>query len=692
MPKLSVDQIRNVALISHGGAGKTSLAEAMLYVSGAINRLGKVEAGNTTTDYDDEEIRKQITINAVPAPLDWKNIKINLLDTPGYFDFIGDVLGALQAVDGAVVSVCAVSGVEVGTEKVWDYADQFNISRVVFVNKLDRENADFYKVVEQLQEFFGNRVMPVMLPWGEESGLKGAIDLVSLKAYLFTNDGKDVKEQEIPAEYEEKAAGYRDKLMEAVAETDDELLLKYLDGEPLSEEEIRAGLRQGTLNKKIIPLLGGSATKCIGIQSLLSIVSDYLPSPEGRGEVTGTVPGKEEEVTRKVSKEAPFSATVFKTLVDPYVGRINYFRVHSGVLTPDSQIFNSSKDKTERIGQVFFMRGKTQVSADEIIAGDIGAVSKLQATSTGDTLCDRNQVVVYPRPVFPAPVISFAVEPKSKGDEEKVGAGLSRFLDEDPTLRLERKKETKQMVLSGMGDLHIEIIVNRLSQKFGVDVTLSTPRVPYKETIKGRSRVEGKHKKQSGGRGQYGHVFLEMETLDTDEELVFENKIFGGVVPRQYVPAVEKGIRETMEEGILAGYPVTGVKVALVDGSYHNVDSSEMAFKIASSLAFRKGMEQASPTLLEPIMNVEVTVPEAFMGDIMGDLNSRRGRIQGMEPSGGLQKIRAQVPMAEMFRYSIDLRSMTQGRGFFEMNFSHYEDVPAQTSEQVIAQTRADKE
>ncbi|NLZ27902.1 MAG: elongation factor G [Firmicutes bacterium] len=690
MSKYDINQVRNLALISHGGAGKTSLAEALLYVSKATNRLGKIETGNMVTDYDDEEIRKQITINTVPAPLDWKGHRINLLDTPGYFDFIGDVLGALRAADAALLVVCAVGGLEVGTEKMWNYAHENDLPRLIFINKLDRENANYFKVVEQLQNAYGNRVAPVTIPWGEETDLKGVIDLIGRKAISSSDMGRSSQEEEIPAEYVDKVEELREKLMELVAETDDDLLMKYLDGEPLTDDEIKDGLKKGTVSNTIVPILCGSSTMCMGIQTLLDFISDYMPSPEDSGSVTGQAPGKEEKIERRPSRDDPFSAIVFKTLADPYVGRINYFRVYSGVLKPDSQIFNSSKEKAERIGQVFFMRGKTQIPAEEIMAGDIGAVAKLQTTSTGDTLSDRNDPICYERIFFPEPVISFAVEPKTKGEEEKVSGGLARFLDEDPTFRLERKIETRQTVISGMGELQLENIVNNLQKKFGVEVVLSTPRVPFKETIKGHARTEAKHKKQSGGRGQYGHVYLEIEPDEND--FTFEDKIFGGVVPKQYVPAVEKGIREAMEEGVLAGYPVVGIKVALVDGSYHTVDSSELAFKIAASVAFKKGFVEADPILLEPVMDVEVTVPEDFMGDIMGDLNGRRGKIQGMEPSNGMQMIRAQVPMAEMFRYAIDLRSMTQGRGFFLMKFSRYEEVPFQIAEKIIEAAREEKE
>ncbi|OPL14835.1 MAG: elongation factor G [Firmicutes bacterium ML8_F2] len=692
MKKYTSENIRNVALISHGGAGKTSLAEALLFTSGAINRLGKIESGNTTTDYDPDEIKKQVTINVGLAPLEWDGVKINLLDTPGYFDFIGDVLGALRVADSVITVVCAVSGVEVGTEKVWGYADGFNLPRFVVINKLDRENANFEGTLEQLRNHFGLNVVPIQMPIGKEASFKGVVDLISQNSLLFSEEGMKVSDEAIPAELEAAAGEMRERLIEAVAEADDSLLEKYLEGEGLNDEEIYSGLRQGVLDGKIIPVLCAAATKNFGSQPLLDIIKRFLPSPLDQKEVKGHIPGNEEEVTRKTSPDEPLSAFVFKTLADPYVGRINYFRVYSGSIKPDSQIYNSTKETVERFGQVFSMRGKNQLNMDEIVTGDIACVAKLQETATGDTLCDRSNLIVFPQLNFPEPVISFAVEPKTKGDEEKVSTGLSRFLEEDPTFKLERRAETKQTVISGLGELHLDIIVSRLAQKFGVDVDLSTPRIPYKETIRNQAKVEGKHKKQSGGRGQYGHVFLELEPAESGQGLIFEDKIFGGAVPRQYIPAVEKGVREAMEGGVVAGYPVVDVIVRLVDGSYHTVDSSEMAFKIAASQAFRKGMEQAGAILLEPIVDVEVIVPESFMGDIMGDLNSKRGRIQGMEPEGGLQKIRAQVPMSEMFKYSIDLRSMTQGRGFFTMSFSHYEEVPAQAADQVIATARAARE
>ncbi len=693
MKGYTTKQIRNVALISHGGAGKTSLAEALLYTSGVTNRLGRVEAGNTITDFDPDEVKRQVTISTALAPVEWKGVKLNLLDTPGFFDFIGEVHGALRVADSALVTVCGVSGVEVGTEMVWKFADQYELPRVVFINKLNRENADFDGTLEQLRSQFGLQVFPLQFPIGLQEDFRGVVDLVRMKALVFEEDGLSMSEEDIPDDLLEKAEEMREKIIEAAAEADDDLMEKYLeDEEELSEEEINSALRRGTLEGTIVPVLCGAATKNYGIQPLLDLCASALPSPADRPPVRGTRPGSDEEVVRNPDPAEPFSALVFKTLTDPYVGRVNFIRVFSGTLKSDAGLYNVTKDKMERIGGLFFMRGKNQEAAGEVAAGDLAALSKLSVTATGDTLCDKSDPVVFLPVEFPRPVISFAVEPKSKGDEEKVSAGLSRFLDEDPTFRVEKNTETRELIISGMGDMHLDVMVERLSQKFGVDVNLKTPKVPYRETISKSARRENKYKKQSGGRGQYGHVFLELSPLEKGEGFVFEDKIVGGVVPKQYIPAVEKGVIEAMQEGILAGYPVVDVKVTLYDGSYHTVDSSEMAFKIAGSVAFRGALEQAVPVLLEPIMDVEVTVPEQFMGDIMGDLNSRRGRIQGMTPGEGLQVIKAQVPLAEMFTYAIDLRSMTQGRGYFTMQFSHYEEVPHHESEKIIAAVRERKE
>jgi len=689
MKSYATEQIRNVALIAHGGAGKTSLAEAVLYTAGAITRLGKVEAGTTTLDFDPEEVRRQITINTSLAPLEWANVKVNLLDTPGYFDFIGDVAGALRVADACVVCVSAVAGVEVGTEKVWSYADEQNLPRLVFVNKMDRENADFDRALAQLQQFFGLKVVPVQVPMGAEADFRGIIDLLEMKAYLFGGDGKKISETGIPAEYADKAAAYREKLMEAVAESDDELLLKYLDGQPLEQEEMKAGLRKGVLAGKVMPVLCGSATLNYGVQPLLEMIVSSLPSPADVGVVQARKLESDEAAQLKIASGGPLAALVFKTFADPFVGKISYFKVYSGTMRGDSQIYNVNKDKAERVGQLFSMLGKSQLNMEQVTAGDIAAVAKLQMTATGDTLSDKNTGLILEPVSFPEPVITYAVEPKKQGEEDKVAAGLARFLEEDPTFRMVRSTEVKQTLISGMGELHLEFISSKLAKKFGVEVDLTLPKIPYKETIRGTAKVEGRHKKQSGGRGQFGHVWIEFSPLPPGEQFVFEDKIFGGSVPRQYIPAVEKGLREALESGTLAGFQVVDIKASLYDGSFHTVDSSEMAFKIAAHLAFKKGMEQAKPVLLEPVMLAEVSVPEQFMGDIMGDMNSRRGRILGMESAQGFQKIKAHVPMSEMLKYSIDLRSMTQGRGSFTMKFDHYEEVPAQIAEQVIASAKA---
>lgn len=692
MKRYPIDRLRNVALISHGGAGKTSLAEAMLFVAGAIDRLGRVDEGTATMDYDPEEVKRHISISMAIAPCEWKDHKINIIDTPGYFDFVGEVKAGLRVADAALLLVDAVAGIEVGTEMTWRYASDFGLPRMIFVNKMDRENANFFKVLDALRGGFGHQVAPVQIPIGAESSFKGVVDLVRMKAYVYTDAGK-FQEQDIPGDLAERAAEYREPLIEAVAESDDDLLMKYLEGEALTTEEIVAGLGKGVTAGKIVPVLCGSAAKNIAVQPLLDAITGSLPSPADAGGVTGTNPRTGAEETRKPAEGEPFSALVFKTMADPYVGKLTIFRVYSGVLKSDSSTFNASRSARERIGQLFAPRGKVQEPIPEVWAGDIAAVAKLQETTTGDTLCDEANPIIFPAIEFPAPVFSVAVQPKTKGDEEKIGSGLARLAEEDPTFKVEKSTATGQMLISGMGEMHLDIITDRLKRKFGVDVTLDTPRVPYKETIRAKVQVEGKHKKQTGGRGQYGHVWLELEpTGDPNQEFEFVDKIFGGSVPQQYRPAVEKGVRETMAEGVIAGYPVTNVRVTLYDGSYHTVDSSEMAFKIAASLAFKKGFMDARPVLLEPIVNVEVMVPEAFMGDVIGDLNKKRGKILGMEPSGTMQVVKAIVPLGEMSRYAIDLRSITQGRGTFTMAFSHYEEVPAHIAQEIIAQAKKDRE
>ena len=682
MKNYSTEKLRNISIIGHGGSGKTTLTESMLFYSGAIQRIGRVEDGTTTTDYDADEIKKQITINAALAPVEWKDCRINFIDTPGYFDFIGEVISSLRVVEAALVNMCAVSGVEVGTEKVWKMANEYNLPRVIFMNKIDRENANFEKSLAEAQQHFGSYVIPLHLPIGSEDDFKGIVDILQLKAFVYS--GNKFEEAEVPESLQAAAEQYREQLIEIAAETDDELTLKYLEGEELTAAEIQKGVQQAFAAAKLFPVLCGSAVKGIGIPQLLDFLVFASPAPADKA-VAVDAEGKTIEIP--AGQKEPFRALVFKTMADPFVGKVSFFRVYSGELASDTQAVNINTGKTERVGQLLLFRGKNQIPLTKAVSGDIAAVAKLQETNTGDTLGAKENQHQLKGIDFPVPMASFAVEPKSKNDEEKVGAGLARFLEEDPTFRVERNAETKQTLIYGMGDTHLEIIVSRLAKKFGVDVELTKPKIPYKETIKGTAEVEGKHKKQSGGRGQYGHVKIIFEPLPRGEHFEFVDKIFGGAVPRNYIPAVEKGLIEAMEQGVLAGFPTVDIRATLVDGTYHSVDSSEMAFKIAASLAYKKGMQEANPILLEPIYNVEVRVPENFMGDIMGDMPSRRGRVAGMDPQGdGTQIIRAQVPLAEMYGYAVDLRSMTQGRGEYSMEFSHYEEVPAHIAEKIIAE------
>ena len=685
MKEYATEFLRNVALVGHGGTGKTSLAEAMLFVAKAVNRLGRVDDGTTVLDFDPEETRRQISINTAQAPAEWKNHKINILDTPGYFDFVGDVIAALTVADSGLLVVCASSGVEVGTEKGWAYLEDAGLPRTVFVNKMDRENANFSRVVEQLRSFFGPKLVPVQLPIGEADTFSGIVDLVTMKAYF--KDGDSFKEGPIPADMQDQVGAAREEMIEAASVADEDLMMKYLEGEALTDEEIENAVRLGTQTGEMVPILCGSAQSTLGIALLNDHIVQCMPSPANRT-ITGTN-AQGEEVTVSAAGDE-LAALVYKTMADPYVGKLTLFRVFSGTIRSDSTCFNVRTGRDERIGQLFLIKGKEQLPVSKIGPGDLGAVAKLQDTTTNDTLTSKDAKLSLKPIDFPKPNMTLAIQPKAKGDEDRIASSLGRLSEEDPTIRVERRADTGQNLIHGMGDVHIEILTSRLQKKFGVEVELSTPVVPYRETIRGRAKAEGKHKKQTGGRGQFGHVFLEISPADPDAEdrLTFVDDIFGGAVPRNYIPAVEKGLREILDDGPLAGYPVEGVRVSLYDGSYHPVDSSEMAFKIAASLAFRKGFMDANPVLLEPIMNVEITVPEAFMGDVMGDMNKRRGRILGMEPRGGLQVIRAQVPMAEMFKYAIDLRSMTQGRGSFTSEFSHYEEVPAQIAEQVIAESK----
>jgi len=684
------DMIRNVGLIGHSGSGKTSLAEAMLYNSGSTDRLGKIDEGNTICDYDPEEIKRRISISNAIAPCEWKDNKINIIDTPGYFDFVGEVKSALRVVENAVIAVCAVSGVEVGTEQVFKYAEDANLPRIFFINKMDRENANFNKVLDQIREFFGPKAVPLQLPIGSEANFNGIVDIVSEKAYSFAD--KNLKECEIPEDLKDTLAKYRSALLEAVAETDDDILMKYLEGEELTDAEIEKGLRKGIISGDIFPILCGSSLTNKGINLLLDVICNYAASPQDRPDEIGVKPGTDEEIIRKCSADEPFSALVFKTMADPYVGKLTLFKVFSGSVKSDTSVYNVTQNQTEKFGQIYALKGKKQENITEVVAGDIAAVAKLQYTTTNDTLADKENPILLKPIDFPKPVLTLAAQPKSSGDEDKISSGLARLMEEDKTFEVSKDPETSQLLVSGMGEIHLEVLAAKLANKFGSEIVLELPKIPYRETIRETVKVEGKHKKQSGGRGQYGHVWLELQPTDLNEEFQFEDKIFGGAVPKQYVPAVEKGIREALKEGVLAGYPMIGIKAVLYDGSFHPVDSSEMAFKIAGSMAFKKGALQAKPALLEPIMDLTVVVPENFMGDIIGDLNKRRGRVLGMDQKDGMQHIKAQVPMSEILRYATDLRSMTQGRGSFVSTFSHYEEVPAMIAEKIIAETKNNKE
>jgi elongation factor G len=682
------EQLRNVALIAHGSAGKTSLAEAMIFDTGATSRLGKVEDGTTVSDYDAEEIRRKISLNTSIVPCEWNSHKINVLDTPGYIDFVGEVKGAVRVADGAVVVLDAVSGVEVGTELVWSFADEQNLPRLVFINKMDRESADFTRTLEQLGQKFEGNMISIQLPLGSESQFKGVVDLVSMRAYV----GDKSEEGEIPAGLEDEAEEYRLRLIEAAAEGDDELIVKYLEGEELTEAEVKRGLAIGVRSGKVIPVLYGSATLNLGVQPLLQAIIDYFPSPADRPEIKGTNPATGEEEILEPTPMAPLSVMVFKTIADPYVGKLTYFRVCSGAMESDSRVFNPLSGEEERIGQLYLIRGKDQEPVKTVQTGDIGGVAKLSATTTGQTLCDKGHPIVLPSISFPKPVFSVAVTPKTKADLDKMSTALSRLVEEDSTLRVEREPGTGETILSGMGESHVDIATRRLSQKFGVDILTSIPKVPYRETITRKSEAQGRHKKQTGGRGQFGDVFIRFEPLSRGSGFEFADKIFGGAVPKGFIPAVEKGLREIIQKGVLAGYPTVDFRATLYDGSYHPVDSQEIAFRLAAQLAFKKGIPEAGPVLLEPIMSVTITVPEEYMGDVLGDLNTKRARVQGMEQQRGNSIVTAQAPLAEMQRYATDLRSMTQGRGIFSMEFSHYEEVPGHLVEGIVAGAKREAE
>jgi len=680
------DKIRNIGLFSHGGAGKTSLAEALLYNTGATNRLGKVEEGNTVADYDPEETKRHISVSTALIPCEWKGHKINVLDTPGYMDFVGEVKETARVVDAALIVVCATAGIDVGTEMVWKYTA--NLPRLIYVSRMDRDNADFDKVLHQLRERYGRGVTPLLLPRGSRSAFDGVIDVIRMKAYR----GEKAVEGAIPAELRAAADAARDQLMEAVAETSDELTMKYLDGEPLTPEELLDGLKAGVRAGKIIPVLCGAALHNKTIPPVLDIIVDYMPSPMDRPAVVAANLSTKSEEKLPLRADGPLAALVFKTMADPYVGKVSFYRVYSGVMRSDSRVYNANRGEEERIGQLFTMRGKEQLPTAEFMPGDIGAVAKLTYTSTGDTLCDKDHLLQMAGIEFPHPVFAVAVQPKTKADTDKLSSGVNRLTEEDPTIHVSRELDTGELLLSGMGESHVDVALERMHRKFGVDVITSVPKVPYKETIRTAAKGQGRHKKQTGGRGQFGDVWVRLEPAERGSGFEFLDEVVGGSVPRNYIPAVEKGLREALKTGILAGFPVVDFKAALYYGSYHPVDSSDLAFQLAGIQAFKKVSELAGPMILEPVVIVSVTVPEEYMGQVIGDLNSKRGRVLGMDSEAGFSTVSAEVPQAEMQRYATDIRSMTQGRGIFTMEFARYEEVPAHLVQAIVDQAKKDRE
>ncbi|NLY56604.1 MAG: elongation factor G [Firmicutes bacterium] len=672
--------------MAHIDAGKTTTTERILFYTGRVHKLGETHEGSATMDWMVQEQERGITITSAATTAEWKGHRINVIDTPGHVDFTVEVERSLRVLDGAVAVFCSVGGVQPQSETVWRQANRYGVPRIAFVNKMDRTGADFFKVVDQIKTKLGAKPVPIQVPVGAEDSFVGVVDLLQQKAIIYVDDlGTRSDETEIPADMAELVAEKREELIEAVAETDEELMLKYLEGEDISVAELKAALRKATIANQLIPVCCGSAFKNKGVQALLDAIVDYLPSPIDIPPTKGINPKTGEEEERLAADDQPFSALAFKIMSDPFVGKLAFFRVYSGSLKAGSYVLNAAKGKKERIGRILQMHANHREEREEVFAGDIAAAVGLKDTFTGDTLCDADHPIVLEAMDFPDPVIDIAIEPKTKADQDKLATSLAKLSEEDPTFRVHTDEETGQTIISGMGELHLEIIVDRLLREFKVEANVGKPQVAYRETIRKAVKAEGKFVRQTGGRGQYGHVVLEVEPLEPGAGFVFENKIVGGVVPKEYIPAVENGIKEAMLNGVLAGYPVIDVKVALVDGSYHEVDSSEMAFKVAASIGFKEACRKANPVLLEPVFKVEVVTPEEFMGDVIGDLNARRGRIEGMEPQGGAQAVKALVPLAEMFGYVNDLRSKTQGRATYVMHFSHYDEVPQQVAEAIIA-------
>lgn len=687
MKLYDTSNIKNFCLLGHGNAGKTSLAEAMLYTSGNTDRLGRTADGNTVMDFDPEEIKRKFSISTALASCEWNGVKFNILDTPGYFDFVGEVQEAVRVADAAVIVLSGKSGLTVGAEKAWKYCEEKKLPRIIFINKVDDERVNYQQVLQQLKDKYGKRIAPFQLPIREGDKITGFVNIVEREARRF--DGSRTVTAETPEDLKPELDDLREMICEAVAETSEELMDKYFSGEEFTLPEMYAALRQGVDDGDIVPVLCGSAYHKLGISSLMNAIHAYFPAPDGREEFVMATKQDGTPSRLKVDVSDPMSALVFKTVADPYVGKLSYFKVYSGVMTPDTTVYNINKDVNEKIGKIFVVNGKKQTEVAKLNAGDIGAVAKLTATATGDTLSGLNHPLMLDGIEFAQPNMSLAVVPKSKGDEEKIAQGLTKLMEEDKTFKLEINKETRQQILKGLGDQHIEVIVSKLRNKFGVDISFETPKVPYREAIRKKVKVEGKHKKQSGGHGQYGHVWIEFEP--NDDGLVFEEKVFGGSVPKGYFPAVEKGLAESIKHGVLAGYPMVGLKATLVDGSYHDVDSSEMAFKIAANLAYKAGMEQASPVILEPVGKLTVSAPDSYTGDIIGDINKRRGQMLGMNPLGdGTTEIIGEVPMAEMHSYSSDLRSMTQARGDYSFEFERYQEAPQNIADKIIASSKAE--
>ncbi|MDD2392771.1 MAG: elongation factor G [Eubacteriales bacterium] len=681
-------KIRNVVLLGHGRSGKTALAEAMLYNAKAIDRLGKAADGNTTMDFDPEEIKRQASINTSIAAIEWMEHKINIIDTPGDFDYMGEVMQGLRVADGAVITVSAKSGVSVGTEKSMRFAGKQKIPVFFYVSKIDEPNASFDRTLEQLTEHFGNTVTPFVLPIVEETEIKGFVNVFTNTAYK--NAGKKLEEIPVPANMTDRVSGILESIKEHAAESDEELMEKFFNGEEFTQEELVRGLAASVVSGSLKPVFGGSSTINLGVDFVMNSIARFMPSPVDSAEFAAK-DGDGNEITLKASESETLSAIVFKTIVDPFVGKISIFKVCSGVMHSNSTVYNSDKEKDERVAGIFTMCGKKQVAADLITAGDIGAVTKLSLTNTNDTLCDKARPVILKKIVFPIPCLTMAIIPKAKGEEDKIAAGLSKLAEEDPTFSFNNNAETHQMTVSGMGEQHIDVLRSKLKAKFNVESTLEAPKVAYRETIRKKVKVQGKHKKQSGGHGQYGDVWIEFEPGETTE-LTFEEKIFGGSVPKSYHPAVEKGLQDAIVKGVLAGYPVVNLKATLVDGSYHDVDSNELSFRMAARLAYKAGLPKADPILLEPISSVNVSIPDSYLGDIMGDMNKRRGRIMGITPDGDQQIVSAEVPTSEMASYATDLRSMTQGRGWYTIEFARYEPAPSVISDKVIAEAKASME